>query len=435
MLRAFFGLSIYHNPGISMNRPVISVEHLTKRYQLGVINSGTLAKDLNRWWARWRGKPDPYVKIGQEDLSQRRGDSILALDDVSFSVNQGEALGVIGKNGAGKSTLLKILSQVTAPTSGVVKVKGRIGSLLEVGTGFHPELTGRENIFLNGAILGLKRQEIQRKLDEIIAFSELERFIDTPVKRYSSGMYVRLGFAVAAHVGPDVLLVDEVLAVGDSSFRHRCIRHMRGLQNDGTTVIFVSHNMHLIRSMCNSALLLTNGRIHAAGSTTTVISAYEQWLTEAPTEAVDQAFPSDPQDGLILTLVEIAQPDVVSSTDRLDSRRPFTMRIHYHATQPQRVGRIDVRILREDSTLCCTADSSQSVTGALHDLVGEGTIVLTYAPAQLTTGTYTATIRITDISDSTIVASAQSAPFRVYAEGAGQDRGVYVPKVTWSRTP
>ncbi|HRS75039.1 MAG TPA: ABC transporter ATP-binding protein, partial [Anaerolineaceae bacterium] len=197
-------------------RPVISVEHLTKRYELGVIGTGSLTRDLERWWARARGQPDPYSRIGQKDPFRLAGQSILALDDVSFRVEQGEALGIIGRNGAGKSTLLKILSRVTAPSSGVVKVKGRIGSLLEVGTGFHPELTGRENIYLNGAILGMKKAEVARKFDEIVDFSGIEKFIDTPVKRYSSGMYVRLAFAVAAHLDPEILVVDEVLAVGDA---------------------------------------------------------------------------------------------------------------------------------------------------------------------------------------------------------------------------
>jgi lipopolysaccharide transport system ATP-binding protein len=198
-----------------MSHTVISVENVSKRYRLGLIGSRTLGADLERWWAKVRSKPDPLLKIGQEDQSNRQDEYIWALRDVSFQVQQGEVVGIIGRNGAGKSTLLKILSRVTAPTSGQVKVKGRVASLLEVGTGFHPELTGRENIYLNGAILGMKRAEIDRKFDEIVAFAEIEKFMDTPVKRYSSGMYVRLAFAVAAHLEPEILLVNEVLAVGD----------------------------------------------------------------------------------------------------------------------------------------------------------------------------------------------------------------------------
>ena len=258
-----------------MSKPVISVEHLTKRYDLGVIGTGTLSRDVNRWWARLRKQPDPYTRIGQRDAFERIGESILALDDVSFTVEQGEALGIIGRNGAGKSTLLKILSRVTAPTSGVVKVKGRIGSLLEVGTGFHPELTGCENIYLNGAILGMKKAEVARKFDEIVDFAGVEKFIDTPVKRYSSGMYVRLAFAVAAHLDPEILVVDEVLAVGDAEFQKKCLGKMGDISsNEGRTVLFVSHNMIAISHLCPKSLLLEEGIIKNFGSSSFVISKY-----------------------------------------------------------------------------------------------------------------------------------------------------------------
>ncbi len=242
-----------------MSNTVISVEHLSKQYDLGVIGTGTLTRDMERWWARTRHKPDPYSLVGTDPEKSWLQGSILALDDVSFTVQQGEALGIIGKNGAGKSTLLKILSRVTAPTSGVVKVKGRIGSLLEVGTGFHPELTGRENVYLNGAILGMKRAEVDRKFDEIVAFSGVEKFIDTPVKRYSSGMYVRLAFAVAAHLDPEILVVDEVLAVGDAEFQKKCLGKMSGLAGEGRTVLFVSHNMQAIQNLCNRTIVFSEG--------------------------------------------------------------------------------------------------------------------------------------------------------------------------------
>ena len=258
-----------------MSKPVISVEHLTKRYDLGVIGTGTLSRDVNRWWARLRKQPDPYTRIGQRDAFERIGESILALDDVSFTVEQGEALGIIGRNGAGKSTLLKILSRVTAPTSGVVKVKGRIGSLLEVGTGFHPELTGCENIYLNGAILGMKKAEVARKFDEIVDFAGVENFIDTPVKRYSSGMYVRLAFAVAANLESEILIVDEVLAVGDAEFQKKCLGKMGDVATqEGRTVLFVSHNMGSIRNLCNLSLLLVQGRLKLLDSTESVIKNY-----------------------------------------------------------------------------------------------------------------------------------------------------------------
>lgn len=257
-----------------MSQTVIRVEHLSKRYELGVIGRTTLRRDFARMWARARGEPDPMLKIGQEGRAARFGESILALDDVSFEVKQGEALGIIGRNGAGKSTLLKILSRVTAPSSGVVKVKGRIGSLLEVGTGFHPELTGRENVYLNGAILGMTRAEIDRKFDEIVDFSGVEQFIDTPVKRYSSGMHVRLGFAVAAHLDPEILIVDEVLAVGDAEFQKKCLGKMGDVAGEGRTVLFVSHNMNSIKQLCATGFLLESGKIFQSGDIKSITSKY-----------------------------------------------------------------------------------------------------------------------------------------------------------------
>ena len=257
-----------------MKNTVISVESISKQYDLGVIGTGTISRDLERWWARVRGKPDPYSRIGQKDAFERIGESILALDDVSFTVKQGEALGIIGRNGAGKSTLLKILSRVTAPTSGLVKVKGRIGSLLEVGTGFHPELTGRENVYLNGAILGMRKEEVTRKFDEIVDFSGVENFIDTPVKRYSSGMYVRLAFAVAAHLDPEILIVDEVLAVGDAEFQKKCLGKMGEVAGEGRTVLFVSHNMAAIQRLCKKSIWMQNGKIKDFGEAKLIVDEY-----------------------------------------------------------------------------------------------------------------------------------------------------------------
>jgi lipopolysaccharide transport system ATP-binding protein len=253
---------------------VISVEHLSKAYRLGQIGTGTLSHDLNVWWAKARGKPNPLLRIGQKDHGNRDGETILALNDVSFEVKQGEVLGIVGRNGAGKSTLLKILSQITAPSSGHIGVKGRIASLLEVGTGFHPELTGRENTYLNGAILGMKKAEIDHKLDEIVAFSEVEQFIDTPVKRYSSGMYVRLAFAVAAHLDPEILLVDEVLAVGDAAFQKKCLGKMGDVSREGRTVLFVSHNMGALLKLCPRSLLLSQGAICDDGPSNDVVREY-----------------------------------------------------------------------------------------------------------------------------------------------------------------
>jgi lipopolysaccharide transport system ATP-binding protein len=260
---------------------VISVENISKTYRLGDIGGATLREDFARWCAKLRGDPDPLLKIPDEHHARHMGDLFLALDNVSFEVKQGEVLGIIGRNGAGKSTLLKILSQVTLPSSGQIKIKGRIASLLEVGTGFHPDLTGRENVFLNGAILGMTKAEIRRKFDAIVAFSEIEEFIDTPVKRYSSGMYVRLAFAVAAHLEPEILIVDEVLAVGDASFQKKCLGKMGQVSREGRTILFVSHNGAAIKALCSKAVLLTNGAVTAFGVVSDVIAVYSSGTASA----------------------------------------------------------------------------------------------------------------------------------------------------------
>jgi lipopolysaccharide transport system ATP-binding protein len=259
-----------------MSDVVIRVENLSKEYRLGTISHGTLYQDLQSGWAKFWGKEDPNAMIGSINREQLNStnDRFLALNNVSFDVHQGEVVGIIGRNGAGKSTLLKLISRVTAPTSGTIKIKGRVASLLEVGTGFHPELTGRENIFLNGAILGMRKGEIEQKFDEIVRFAEIDKFIDTPVKRYSSGMYVRLAFAVAAHLEPEILLVDEVLAVGDAAFQKKCIGKMGDVAKEGRTVLFVSHNMAAVQQLCSRALLLKTGNVVKDGNVSDVIGSY-----------------------------------------------------------------------------------------------------------------------------------------------------------------
>lgn len=245
-----------------MSEIVLKAENISKQYRLGTVGSGTLRDDLTKWWHEVRGKENPLMKVGDVNDRSIKGDSeyVWALQDINFEVKQGEVLGIIGKNGAGKSTLLKILSKVTAPTTGNIKVKGRIASLLEVGTGFHPELTGRENIYLNGAILGMKKKEMDKKMDEIVEFAGIARYSDTPTKRYSSGMTVRLGFAVAAYLEPEILVVDEVLAVGDKEFQRKAIGKMQDISNHhGRTILFVSHNMDSVRNLCNRGLVLESG--------------------------------------------------------------------------------------------------------------------------------------------------------------------------------
>ena len=256
----------------------IEFNNISKIYRLGLVSTGTLAHDMKRWWTmNVRGKEDPYLTIGETNDRSTKGDSeyVWALKDIDFKVEQGDVVGIIGKNGAGKSTLLKILSKVTAPTTGTIRARGRIGSLLEVGTGFHPEMTGRENIYMNGAILGMTKHEISKKLDEIIDFSGCERYIDTPVKRYSSGMMVRLGFAVAAHLDPEILVVDEVLAVGDAEFQKKAIGKMKDVSTgEGRTVLFVSHNMASVKALCKTGVLLENGMMKYTGTIKDTVDYY-----------------------------------------------------------------------------------------------------------------------------------------------------------------
>lgn len=262
---------------------VIKVENISKQYRLGKVGTGTLRDDIKVLWASIMGKQNPFLNVGETNDRAQKSNSnyVWALKNINFDVESGEVLGIIGRNGAGKSTLLKILSRVTSPTSGQIKSKGKIASLLEVGTGFHPDLTGRENIFLNGAILGMNRVEVSNKLEEIIAFSGVEKYIDTPVKRYSSGMYVRLAFAVAAHLEPEILIIDEVLAVGDSEFQKKCLGKMKDVSKQGRTVIFVSHNMGAVQNLCDTVIVMKNGNIeHPKLPSQEGISLYNQMMIE-----------------------------------------------------------------------------------------------------------------------------------------------------------
>lgn len=262
-----------------MSRPVIKIENLSKIYRLGELGTGTISHDLNRWWKmNVRGQEDPFAKVGSlNDRTQKatKGELVAALSDINLEINQGDIVGIIGKNGAGKSTLLKILSRVTSPTTGSIRVRGRMASLLEVGTGFHPEMTGRENIYMNGTIMGMRRHEITSKLDEIVEFAGVAKYIDTPTKRYSSGMTVRLGFAIAAHLEPEILVVDEVLAVGDAEFQKKAIGKMQDIsQGHGRTVLFVSHNMNSVNMLCKTGIILKNGSVEYCGEIRDVTSHY-----------------------------------------------------------------------------------------------------------------------------------------------------------------
>lgn len=362
-----------------MPSPVIRVENLSKMYHLGTIGSGTIRDDLHRWWASVRGKEDPLAKVGKKRHSASSGptqETIWALRDVSFEVVQGEVLGVIGRNGAGKSTLLKILSRVTSPSTGVMRAKGRIASLLEVGTGFHPELTGRDNIFLNGAILGMTKAEIRRRFDEIVAFSEVEKFIDTPVKRYSSGMYVRLAFAVAAHLEPEILIVDEVLAVGDAAFQQKCLGKMGDVAKRGRTVLFVSHQMQAVNRLCQRCILLDGGTIRCDGPATEVTGVYLR--SDAATTAIrcyDRAHAAPGDDVVRLKSVKVLSQG--RNVEAIDIRHPVTIEVEYLNLKP------DARLL------ACVAFFNDQGT-LLFPAVEELGEAASLAPA----GTYRATCTV-----------------------------------------
>lgn len=271
-----------------MSNIAIKIENLSKQYRLGQVGTGTISHDINKWWHQVRGKENPYLKIGESNDRTKKGNSeyVWALKDINFEVQQGEILGIIGKNGAGKSTLLKILSKVTGPTTGSIKARGRIASLLEVGTGFHPEMTGRENIYMNGTIMGMSRQEISAKLDEIVDFAGIERYLDTPVKRYSSGMTVRLGFSIAAHLEPEILVVDEVLAVGDAEFQKKAIGKMQEVsKGEGRTVLFVTHNMASVKALCTRGIVLENGSVGFDGEILDAVKYYQENLFETTKNA------------------------------------------------------------------------------------------------------------------------------------------------------
>lgn len=311
-----------------MSDIVIRVENLSKHYRLGQIGGGTLREDLQSWWAGKRGKPDPLQKI---DAKPKTGSGEhWALRDVSFDVRQGEVLGIIGRNGAGKSTLLKILSRTTAPTTGSVRIKGRIASLLEVGTGFHPELSGRENIYLNGAILGMKKAEIDRKLDEIIDFSGIDNFIDTPVKRYSSGMYVRLAFSVAAHLEPEILVVDEVLAVGDMAFQKKCLGKLDSVSKHGRTVLFVSHNMATLSNLCKTGIFMHEGCLDFQGNVSEAVIRYYKDTNRSQNSSITE-FRSDTAELLGFELIGLSGLSDVSVHDELVVRMTYKVKIQLPA--------------------------------------------------------------------------------------------------------
>ncbi len=317
-----------------MGKTVIEFNHVGKQYVLGTIGTGTLSQDLNRWWARMRGKEDPFLKIGETNDRTQKGDSrfVWALQDINFKVEQGDVVGIVGKNGAGKSTLLKILSRVTSPTTGDIKICGRIASLLEVGTGFHPEMTGRENIFMNGSIMGMTKAEIRRKFDEIVDFAGVAKYVDTPVKRYSSGMMVRLGFAIAAHLEPEILVVDEVLAVGDAEFQKKAIGKMQDVsKGEGRTVLFVSHNMAAVRSLCTRGVMLKNGMVDFIGNIPDTLDHYLRMDDTAQQDRIIDNVKFT-KSTVKVNKIEINGTELSESTIQGDQRE-LTVRIEGHSEE------------------------------------------------------------------------------------------------------
>ena len=336
-----------------MSDRLLEVDGVSKQYQLGMIGGGTLHGDLTSWFARVRGKDDPNLKIGMEHRAHR--ELFWALKDVSFNVNRGDAIAIVGRNGAGKSTILKLISRITAPTEGEIRVRGRVASLLEIGTGFHPELSGRDNIYLNGAILGMSRAETTSKLKEIIEFSEIEQFIDTPVKRYSSGMYVKLAFAVAAHLDPDVMICDEVLAVGDLAFQQKCLNKMSDIARDGRAVLYVSHNMRTVSQLCNRGIYLDQGRLAYDGTTEHAIELYGGSGARSLKRNLDEV-PRGRQRGETMRMLAIGFKNTKSLEYDMDSTIEFELTSLARLDEP----RLRLRLMLYNSVInpCAMAQSA-----------------------------------------------------------------------------
>jgi lipopolysaccharide transport system ATP-binding protein len=348
-----------------MGDTVLKVENLSKIYRLGEVGTGTISHDLNRIWAKVRGKEDPYAVVGQinDRSSKAKSDYVYALKDINFEVKQGEILGIIGKNGAGKSTLLKLISKITAPSTGSIKAKGRIASLLEVGTGMHPEMTARENIYLNGTILGMRKHEITKKFDEIIDFAGCEMYVDTPVKRFSSGMRVRLGFAVAAFLEPEILIVDEVLAVGDAEFQKKAIGKMKEVStNDGRTVLFVSHNMVSIKALCDRAVLLKNGTVFEDGSVDKIIDSYLSISEKLDKSGIVKRDFGKYQTGVAYVSYFSLLNSNNEQVEQIAYNEPFKINLNIDACEDLKNALIDIRVSKDGIELIHATNLYENVT-------------------------------------------------------------------------
>lgn len=413
-----------------MSDTVIKVENISKEYRLGTISHGTLYRDLQSWSAKLFGKEDPNSQIGLDGHKVKSG-TFKALDNVSFDIKQGDVVGIIGRNGAGKSTLLKIISQVTGPNSGVIKIKGRIASLLEVGTGFHPELTGRENVFLNGAILGMSKIEIKHKFDEIVAFSEVEKFIDTPVKRYSSGMYVRLAFAVAAHLEPEILIVDEVLAVGDAQFQKKCLGKMQKVGEEGRTVLFVSHNMNAINQLCKRAVHLANGKVVSQGDVGGVVNQYLQTGFGGSCAIIQT--PVDPLKAY--QVLEIRVTDAAGSiADRpMKVDEPFCICLKYKLDQALQGGYAVLMIRNRMGEVVLFSDSRDHIDSQQFEEAQNVSIQVKIPAPLLTPGLYRISATLAQHPYGKVAGGQEEVTFEVVdIEGVRQTRAgsIYLP-VVW----
>jgi lipopolysaccharide transport system ATP-binding protein len=410
---------------------VLKVEDVSKQYRLGVFGTGTLSHDLNRWWHLIRGKEDPYLKIGENNDRSSKGESeyVWALKDINFEVEQGEVLGVIGKNGAGKSTLLKLLSNVTSPSKGKITMKGRVASLLEVGTGFHPELTGRENVFLNGAILGMSKNETKTKIDDIVEFSGCERYIDTPVKRYSSGMKVRLAFAVAAFLEPEILIVDEVLAVGDAEFQKKAIGKMQDVSKQGgRTVLFVSHNMNAIKTLCTRCIVLKNGELVASGPADVMVQEYLN--AEQKDLPMENSWDLAKAPGNDIVKVIGYKIYSGSNSGRIEVKEDLMIKIKFQNIQESKNRRdVSLHVHNSDNILVCVLSSVFMEEGYSKKDISE--IGFKLPKNEMNLGNYSCTLRIIESkANSSILKINDFIGFTVLASSSEvfyDIGGIYLP--------
>lgn len=386
------------------NNIAIEFNHVSKMYQLGIVGTGTISNDLKRWWAMSvRGKEDPFLKVGQTNDRATKGSSdfVYALRDIDFKVEQGDVVGIIGKNGAGKSTLLKLLSRITAPTTGNIKANGRIASLLEVGTGFHPELTGRENIYMNGTIMGMTRKEIDAKLDEIVDFAGVERYLDTPTKRYSSGMQVRLGFAVAAFLEPEILVVDEVLAVGDAEFQKKAIGKMQDVASgQGRTVLFVSHNMASVRTLCKSGVVLKNGMVEKIGTADDCVDFYTQTSISDLRDYKD-IIEEDRRNNNLSRDLEYVSVRLLNDKNNMSTEEPLVCEMVVKRNNPK-MNRAQFGIIIKDSS-DIAAGGCYSKVVELPEIGDTLKVRISIPHHQLVKGTYSLNLNISSFDYSAVI--------------------------------